>query len=82
MLVTPREQAGTGIERVHRAGPLRLGGEKREVRPARDAEYFLVAGPGGQRTVAGGSCRGEDQASPRVSWGAFPLPPVSVAGIQ
>ena len=59
-LVQISEQAGTGIESVHRArarrrhvdiedpGERRLAGEKREVRPARDPEYLLVAGLGRQ----------------------------------
>ena len=59
-LVQLSEQAGCGIEPVHRARARRrhvdiedprerrLAGEKREVRTARDPEYLLVAGIGGQ----------------------------------
>jgi hypothetical protein len=58
-LVQISEQSGTGIEPVHRTRARRrhvdiedpcerrLAGEKREVRPARDPEYLLVAGLGG-----------------------------------
>jgi len=54
------EQASRGVEPVHRAGARRrhvdiedpgkrrLAGEEREIGPARDPDYLLVAGPGGQ----------------------------------
>src|SRR5260370_40346823 len=60
-LVQISEQAGTGIEPVHRARARRrhvnvedpcerrFAGEKREVSSARDPEYLLLAAPGRPR---------------------------------